>query len=138
LVGCFLAYLMSGGFLPAGRSQPTPSNPEKNAMRIEFKRSGGYAGMPLSATIDVDALSPKESQHLRLLIDDADFFALPAVMTASVPGGDRFEYTLTVETPERRHTVEIHEAAAPAALRPLLQWLTSAAQAQRGSGVPGG
>jgi hypothetical protein len=107
-------------------------------MRIQFKRSGGFAGIPLNANIDVDALSSTESQHVLHLIDDADFFALPSMMTAAVPGGDRFQYTLTVETPERQHTVEIHEAASPPALRPLLEWLTSTAQAQRGSGLPRG
>jgi hypothetical protein len=60
------------------------------------------------------------------------------VMTTSVPGGDRFQYTLTVHTPERQHTVQVHEAAVPSPLRPLLQWLTSAARARRGSGVPRG
>jgi hypothetical protein len=129
-----LTYLIWGGFLPEGRSQPTPQKPEITAMRIHFKRSGGFAGMPLTATIDVDVLSPTESQHLRQLIEAAEFFTLPTVMTASVPGGDRFQYTLTIETPERQHTVEIHEGAAAPALRPLLEWLTTAARGQRGSG----
>jgi len=103
-------------------------------MRVHFKRSGGFAGMPLSVTVDVDTLAPADSQHLRDLIDAASFFSLPARLTAPVPGGDRFHYTLAIETAERQHAVEIHEAATPPAVRPLLEWLTSAARARRGAG----
>src|SRR5262249_5561649 len=129
VAGWVLACLVWGG-VPPGGTQPVSSNLERSAMRIQFARTGGFAGMPLSVLIDLDTLPAAESQRLRDLIDSAGFFALPAVMTTSVPGGDRFQYTLTIETPERRHTVEIHEAAAPPPLRPLLEWLTSAAQAR--------
>ncbi len=107
-------------------------------MRIYFERTGGFAGIPLSTTVDLDTLPAAESQHVRDLIDASGFFALPAVMPAPGPGGDRFRYTLTVVTPDRQHTVQIDEAAAPPALRPLLGWLTSAAQAARGSGLSRG
>ncbi len=107
-------------------------------MRVQFERKGGFVGAPLSANIDVDTLPAAESQHLRDLIEGAGFFALPAVMTASVPGGDRFQYTLTIHSPERQHTVQVHEAAVPSSLRPLLEWLTSAARERRGSGLPRG
>ncbi len=139
LVGCVLAYLIWVGVLPEGEEPAGPLNPERSAMRIHFERSGGFAGMPLSATtIDLDTLPPAESQHVQDLIDAAGFFTLPTVMTASVPGGDRFQYTLTIATPEQQHTVQVHEAAAPPALRALLEWLTSAARARRGSGLPRG
>jgi hypothetical protein len=138
LVGCVFAYVVSVAFLREGLSQPVSSDPKKSTMRIEFKRSGGYAGIPLSATIDLDTLPAAESKYVRDLIDAAGFFALPAAITAPVPGADRFQYTLTIKTPERQHTVEIHEAAAPPALRPLLEWLTSAARLQRGQTSPDG
>ncbi len=107
-------------------------------MRIQFERKGGFVGAPLSVNIDVDMLPSAESQHLRHLIEGAGFFTLPAVMTAAVPGGDRFQYTLTIHSPERQHTVQVHEAAVPSSLRPLLEWLTSAARERRGSGLPSG
>ncbi len=100
-------------------------------MRVHFKRSGGLAGMPLSVTVDADTLPPADSQHLRELVDAAGFFSLPARLTAAVPGGDRFQYSLAIQTPEQQHAVEMHEAAVPPAVRPLLEWLTSAARARR-------
>ena len=100
-------------------------------MRIEFKRGGGYTGIPLSARIDLDMLPEAEAKNLRELIDVAGFFELPAAITTPATGADRFQYTLTIKTPQRQHTVEIHEAAAPPALRPLLEALTAAARLQR-------
>ena len=107
-------------------------------MRVHFKRSGGFAGMPLSVTVDVDALPAADSRHLRELIDATNFFSLPARLTAPVPGGDRFQYSVAIETPEGQHTVEIHEAAVPPAVRPLLEWLQSAARARREAGPRAG
>jgi hypothetical protein len=70
-------------------------------------------------------------QHLRELVDAAGFFSLPARLTAPFPGGDRFRYAIAIETPQRQHAVELHEAVVPPAVRPLLEWLTSAARARR-------
>jgi hypothetical protein len=100
-------------------------------MRVQFTRAGGFAGMPLSVTIDADTLPPADSQHLRELVEAADFFSLPARLTAPVPGADRFRYAVAIETRERRHAVEIHEAMMPPAVRPLIEWLTAAARARR-------
>ncbi len=100
-------------------------------MRVHFERSGGFAGMPLSVTVDADTLPPADSQHLRDLVDAAGFFSLPARLTSAVPGGDRFKYAVAIQTPEREHAVEMHEAVVPPAVRPLLEWLTSAARAHR-------
>jgi len=59
---------------------------------------------------------------------EARFFELPSTLSHAQPGADRFQYTVTVETRERRHTVEIAEGAAPPRLRPLLDWLTAKAR----------
>src|SRR5262245_19567938 len=118
----FCALCVTAGALPGGEAQPQQQSPGKSTMWISYERSGGLAGTSLTVTIDADTLSPEDARQLRELVDAADFFALPAVITATTPGADRFQYKLTVETGERRHTVEIHEAAAPAALQPLLDW----------------
>ena len=95
-------------------------------MRIEFERSGGFAApMQMRTTIDAASLAPEERTDLERMIKEARFFALPPRMLATQPGGDRFQYTVTVETADGRHTVEIDEAAASPAVRQLLKWLTA-------------
>jgi hypothetical protein len=96
-------------------------------MRIEFQRSGGFAGLRLATTVDVDKLPADEAAELKRLVDAADFFRLPATLKAT-RGADQFTYRLTVEAGNRQHTVEVSENAAPESLRPLLQRLATLAR----------
>lgn len=98
-------------------------------MKIHFERSGGFAGMILSADIDAASLSDTERQALSLLVADSQFFALPAkIANPETSGADRFNYRITIESEGRTHTVETSEGAAPASLVPLLDWLNVAAR----------
>ncbi len=102
-------------------------------MRIHFERTGGFAGMRMTATVNTESLSSEEARDLHEMVEAAGFFDLPAVITTPTPGADRFHYKLTVEAEGRQHTVEMGEAAVPEALRPLLQRLTAMARSARRS-----
>lgn len=93
-------------------------------MRIQFERSGGFAGMLVQATVDTNSLPPPEAGNIVDLVEDANFFNLPAQISSSSPGADQFQYKLTVEEGDRCHTVETSEGAVPDSLRPLLRQLT--------------
>lgn len=97
-------------------------------MKIEFERTGGFAGLTINKVIDSDKLSTEEANKLRQMVEASNFFRLPQTITAPGPGVDRFHYTLTVEADGKRHTVDVDEAAVPAELKPLLQWLTASAR----------
>lgn len=103
-------------------------------MRVDWARTGGFAGMRLAATIDSDSLSEREAIRLRELVEAAGFFELPEEMVGPGGGADRFLYALTVEMEGRRHTVHTSEAAAPPGLRSLIRWLTIAARKGRHKG----
>lgn len=100
-------------------------------MKISFVRTGGFAGIRLATTVDIAALPPDEAKQLRTLVNSAGFFTLPASIRAKTSGVDRFQYTLTVETPDRQHTVTLDESAVPPELRPLLNWLMTAAKTKK-------
>jgi hypothetical protein len=102
-------------------------------MRVQFERSGGFAGMRQATTVDTETLPPEEGRQLQALVEAAGFFQLPGEITGSPGGFDRFFYTLTVETEGKRHTVRTGEAAAPASLRTLIDWLTKAARKAQGN-----
>ena len=97
-------------------------------MRISFERTGGIAGMRLATTIDSDNLSAEEAGKLQGLIEAANFFDQPATSHGPVPGADRFQYKIAVQAEDRCHTIQVNDAALPAVLRPLVQWLTNAAR----------
>jgi hypothetical protein len=97
-------------------------------MRIDFERSGGFAGMVTSKVVDSTTLSSDQANQLRQLVDAADFFRLPPTITTRAVQPDRFQYRLTVEDNGKQHTVEVGEQAVPGTLRPLLDWITTAAR----------
>ena len=102
-------------------------------IRVQFTRSGGFAGIPVTASCESDSLTPEDEDELRRLIESAGFFQLPATVTSPAPGADRFAYRLTIEVDGQEHTVEMEEAAVPPGSRPLLEWLNSFARRRRGS-----
>ena len=97
-------------------------------MRIHFDRKGGFANIPLTATIDVDRLPQADADHVREIVAAANFFSLPSQITSSTPAPDRFHYTVTVETPEQTHKVSIDESAVSPSLKSLIEMLSSAAR----------
>ncbi len=102
-------------------------------MRIDFERSGGFAGMRMTTTVDTESLSSEETRELFELVEGAGFFELPAKISSESPGADRFQYKLTIEAEGRQHTVETGEAAVPEKLRALIQKLTMMARKARRS-----
>lgn len=97
-------------------------------MRITFLRTGGFAGMRLSSTIDTLALPGDEARVLEELVETAGFFDLPGTMPAPAGGADRFLYHIAIEAPAgqkpaRQHTVDVSEAALTQELQPLIDRL---------------
>jgi Emfourin len=101
------------------------------ASKVQFARTGGFTGIPLKATIDVDALPESQRQRLLELVAQSGFFELPQRIAAPAPIPDRFKYIIAIDMEQRHHVVDIDEVAAPPKLRPLLQMLTLLAQSGR-------
>lgn len=97
-------------------------------MRIIFSRSGGMAGVRLRTTVNEGDLSAQQAAKLRRLVKAADCFQLPKQLAADPKQPDRFQYELTLEDGEHRHTITIDEEAATPALLKLIEWLTDVAR----------
>jgi hypothetical protein len=93
-------------------------------MRIRIERSGGFAGRKIQGSLDSSALPEPQARRLAELLEQSHFFDLPLRLESPSPGADRFNYKVTVETDSGSHSVEASDAAIPAELRPLLDWLT--------------
>ena len=92
-------------------------------MKITFERSGGFAGLRLNAAFDTELLPDETATALQRLVEDADFFALPAILPGSPNTADMYQYVVTVEDDTHSHTVTASEDAAPDALRQLFDYL---------------
>jgi len=102
-------------------------------MKISYRRTGGFAGMVMSFDFDSDSLPPEEADELVNLFNAADFFQLPTKIPSDTAVADQFQYTITVETENQRHTVEIGDTAVPENLQPLLNKLRTLSRTSRGA-----
>ena len=97
--------------------------------RIQFERTGGFAGIRFAADFKPDDLPKDQSKELFDLLDDLDFDDLPEKMLDdNVPDG--FTYSITVESDKRSHTVITGDASAPEKMQDLLQLLNRIARNQ--------
>jgi hypothetical protein len=95
-------------------------------MRIEFTRTGGFAGMRINRSFDTAAMPTDEASALEALVGSAGFFDLPAELRSA--GADQLHYKVAVEKDGKAHTVEADERAVPPALAPLVKHLMAAAR----------
>ena len=102
-------------------------------MRVEFRREGGFTGIPLTLDFETDSLSPEDAAIFQKAVETAGFFDLPAVISSPRLGADRFQYVLTVEENGKRHTVKTAEPTS-VALRDLLDFLVKFAKERRAQG----
>ena len=112
--------------MPGKRSVSSPRSPQRLCVALE--RTGGVAGIRLSATLDAQRLAPRQATQLRQWIEIADFFNLPRKIARPAPQPDRFQYKLSVTHGRRRHVIVVAEAGLSAALRPLVEKLLAMAR----------
>ncbi len=100
-------------------------------MHIDFTRSGGFGGLLLKVSVDLEQLAAEEADLVQKLIDQAGFFELPARLEAAGQGADRFEYRVSITAQNRSNTVVMSETAVPDRVQPLIDRLTSMARSRR-------
>lgn len=101
-------------------------------MKINFQRSGGFAGIQLSLALDTDDLPAGEGLALQKLVEEAAPTSLVASEEPySVP--DIFEYDLTIENSAEQYSVHFDEFSMTNPLRSLVARLTLLARTHRAS-----
>ena len=73
--------------------------------------------------LDLENLSEDTAERLQNLIDDAEFFNLPANLAMSATP-DEFQYKLTVDNGKEYHSVRVTDTTMPKTLLPLVRELT--------------
>jgi hypothetical protein len=90
---------------------------------INFHRSGGVIGNVIQSEINLSELPDDEAQHLTRLILESDFYHLPEDLAGqSTP--DEFQYTVTIDAGQSKHTVQCTDTTMPQELEPLIKELT--------------
>jgi hypothetical protein len=99
-------------------------------MRLKLRKTGGIAGLKVSAEVDSEKLPEAQAKKMKELVDQADLFN-----QASAPRGksspDQFQYEISVEEGGKTHTFSTNESTASDDLLDLIDWMTEAARAQK-------
>ena len=102
-------------------------------MRVSCRKTGGVAGLKISAEVDSDQLSPSQAQKMKELVERAKLFD-----QAPKPGGkpmpDQFQYEIVVEDQGKKHSFVTNDAAASEELLDLVDWLFDASRKQKKDG----
>jgi len=100
-------------------------------MRVSCKKTGGVAGLKISAEVDSEQLSSAERQEMEELAERAKLFDQPAKPGAgSTP--DQFQYEITVDDQGKRHSFVTNDATASDELLDLVDWLIAARKRKAG------
>ncbi|MFL6229394.1 MAG: protealysin inhibitor emfourin [Pyrinomonadaceae bacterium] len=97
-------------------------------MRINFKRSGGFAALPALSrpvVIDTDELPHDKAQEVKGLVAAARAADHPT------PGDggqsrDAYNYTVEIEDGGAKHVIQTQDGNVPPPLQPLINWLSRA------------
>jgi len=103
-------------------------------VRVQFQTSGGigyFPGLAASRTFDIDALDDATRQQLTRLLQETDFFNLPAHIASHPGSADHQTYRITIEDGARRHTVNVSDPVPLGPLRQLIDALRAAAGGDR-------
>ncbi len=98
-------------------------------MKVRLERSGGFANLHRTVTVDAAALAPERAEELRRLVAAADLGRFSQNPTPLAGRPDRFVYRLTIEDESAGHTVTVSEDAASENLQRLVDWLQRTAEA---------
>jgi len=102
-------------------------------MKIDFVRSGGFAGLRIAVTVDTQQMPGEDADRIRQMVAAAHFFEFEPDSAQSIAMPDRFEYRLTIESPQwGRRALVLTEQAVPDDMRPLIDHLTALAMRRAG------
>jgi hypothetical protein len=96
-------------------------------MKVYLERSGGFAGMVTSASLDTQTLPPNEAHEIQNLIENSYFFELPSNPPQSSKtkkgAADYFTYKITVQDDKREHLVQLNDINMEPNIKPLVDFL---------------
>jgi hypothetical protein len=95
-------------------------------MIIRHERSGGFAGITVTAEVDSETLSAKQATELKELVAQAFPADQPKKKKATMP--DQFEYEFLIETDGKPRKYQVNDESITDEMRALSKWLIVTAQ----------
>jgi hypothetical protein len=109
---------------------------EEMTMHIQFTAEGGIAyfpGLNKPVSIDTAQLPPQEAAELERLVQAANFFDLPPAIAPPSGAADYLQYTISIESGDRQHNVQVSNFVEDPTLLALVSRLKAKAKEFRAS-----
>jgi|SRR6478672_11092695 hypothetical protein len=90
-------------------------------MKIEVQRSGGFAGITMTFSVDETSVTVPEASQLEELVEKAAFFDLSSSnIPIKKPGADYYSYNITIDMRGKRHNVKVTDLTISKDLRSVI------------------
>lgn len=96
-------------------------------MKVHFERTGGFAGLRTSISLDTDEMSPSESERIHDMCNNINFSNPPRSEPTS-GAADLFHYKITVESKDGKKTIETSDLSLTPEFEDLINFLSDKAQ----------
>lgn len=77
-------------------------------MKIQFRQTGGFAGLGKAVAIDTARMPPNEAEVLKLTIEQSSFFDVSAPPASAMP--DREQSAIAIESEGRSRQIQLGTA----------------------------
>jgi hypothetical protein len=98
-------------------------------MIIRHERSGGFAGLTVTAEVDSETLTTKEAKELKELVERAFPLDQPKKKKATMP--DQFEYEFVIEDDGKARKYRVNDETINDEMRALSKWLIAIVQKRK-------
>jgi hypothetical protein len=95
-------------------------------MKITYRRTGGFAPIPVSCSLDTETMPADEAQELVRLVHASGFMKLESRRNSAAR--DVRLHTIKVEHDAAGKDVSFDDVSIPAEVRPLIQFLQARAK----------
>ncbi len=97
-----------------------------NGLRIEFQRSGGFAGLTMRTEVDTSELAPEDAEVFERLVESLERSGVGGSPPPGKP--DRFQYELTVTRGQESRRFQLAEQELTPEVRELVNLLVERAR----------
>ncbi len=98
-------------------------------MIVRHERSGGFAGITITAEVNSESLSAKEAKKLKELVEQAFPADQPKKKKTTMP--DQFEYEFVIKEGDKSRRHHVNDETITDDMQALSKWLIAAAQKQQ-------
>jgi hypothetical protein len=95
----------------------------RDDLQLSLRRTGGLAGLPMVASVDVRDLDPEEAEQILDALDRVDLDHVQARPGAAPGAADMFQYRLEVRRPGSTQTASFTQRQMPEELSPVIRAL---------------